>query len=410
VLTVALVFLGGQAEARRSDAVLLTEVNGPITPVVADHLREGVRRAAQQDYAAFIVRMDTPGGLDTAMRDIVKAFLGARVPVIVHVAPSGARAASAGAIIGLSANVLAMAPGTNIGAATPVALEGGEVGDKVTNDAAAYSEAVAAARGRDTTFARDAVRRGTSITADAAVERGVADLRASNMSGLLDELAAREIVPTPDLEVVSFEMGLFDRLRQILAEPNVAFLFLSIGSLALLYELANPGIQLGGIIGVILILLAFSSLAILPVGVTGAALLVLAVALFAAELFVPGVGVFAVGGAIALAASGLFLFRGGLGVDLGVLVTVAVLVGGGALTAGRLVWRVRRAVSLTGEGTNVGRQAVLRDADGVRGRVVIDGTWWNVRSDDPLQAGGTVAVVGTDGLELVVQPVEEAKG
>jgi membrane-bound serine protease (ClpP class) len=307
-------------------------------------------------------------------------------------------------VIALSAHVAAMAPGTNIGAATPVDLQGGEIGDKVVNDAAAYVRALAELRGRDPDFYEDTVREGRSEPASRALEIGAIDLIATDRDELfreVDEIPAGAVL-------VPHDLGFLRSVRQRLADPNIAFLFLSLGTLAIIYELANPGIGFGGIAGVIMIVLAFFSLAVLPVNVVGLVFLLLAVGLFVAELFVPGVGVFAGGGAVSLVLAGLFLFRGSIGVDLIVILPTVAVLGGGTILAGRLVWRARRAPSGTGTGMVAGRVTQVKQADGARGQVVIDGTWWRVRSTGvPLEAGQTVVVREMDGLELVVEPRTE---
>jgi membrane-bound serine protease (ClpP class) len=310
----------------QAPTVLVTRVAGPITPVVADQLAGGVGAAERDRHAAFLVELDTPGGLDSSMRQISQAFLNARVPVVVYVTPAGARAASAGAIITFSAHVAAMAPGTTIGAATPVDLQGGEISDKVINDAAAFAEAVAAERGRSTTFAVDTVRKGRAVTADQAVRLGAVDLVAADRAGLLEALDGRQVevapgttvtLQTAGAELVEHELSWTRSLLGWLADPNLAFLFLSIGTLAVIYELASPGMGLGGVIGAVLLVLGFVSLSVLPVNLAGLLLLALAAALFIAELFAPGIGVFAGGGTIALVLAGLLLFDGPIAVAIG---------------------------------------------------------------------------------------------
>ncbi len=406
----------------QAPTVLTATVDGPITPPVADYLVDGVERAAGDGHEAFVVILDTPGGLDTSMRRIIQSFLASEVPVIVYVSPPGARAASAGAFITMAGHVAAMAPGTNIGAATPVDLQGGEIGEKVLQDASAYARALAELRDRDEEFAVDAVREGRSEPASVALEIGVIDLVAASLPELLAEVDGRTVelddertvtLQTADASPVEHDLGFLRGIQIRLADPNLAFLFMSIGTLAIIYELANPGMGFGGIIGMILLVLAFFGLAVLPVNVVGVLLLLLALALFVAELFVPGVGVFAAGGAVSLVLSGVFLFRGGgdFGVDLIVILPTAVVVAGGTILAGRLVWRARARASATGEGMVVGRQAEVRHVEGTRGQIAIDGTWWRVRSDGgPLAEGRTVKVVAMEGLELLVEVQEEAHG
>jgi membrane-bound serine protease (ClpP class) len=414
-----LAVLPGQVRAQ-APTVLVTRVDGTITPVIADHLAEGVQRAERDGHTAYLVELDTPGGLDTSMREIIKAFLGADVPVVVYVTPSGARAASAGALITFAANVAAMAPGTTIGAATPVDPQGGEVSDKVVNDAAAFAESVAAQRGRNTRFAVDTVRQGRAVPAEEAVRLDAVDLLAASREELLQELDGRSVtvangntvtLRTAGATAVEQDFGAFRRLLQLLADPNLAFLFLSLGTLAIIYELANPGIGFGGIAGAIFLLLGFFALSVLPINLVGLLLLALAAALFVAELFVPGVGVFAAGGTVALVLGGLFLFEGAVGIDPLVLVPVALVVGGGSVLAGRLAWRARRAPSVTGREGLLGRQVAVRTAEGATGQVLLDGAWWTVRSRDAaLTPGQVVRVVDLDGLNLIVDPVKHEEG
>lgn len=396
-------------------SILVVTVDGVITPVIADHLGEVLDRAEREGHQALLVELDTPGGLDTSMRDIIQSFLSSRVPVIVHVAPQGARAASAGALITLSSHVAAMAPGTSIGAATPIGGQGGEdLERKIIEDAASYAESIAEERGRNVDFAIDAVREGTSIAANEALETDVIDLIARDRTELLRELDGREVelVPgstvtlrTAGVDVVEVELGFARSILQWLADPNIAFLFISIGTLAIIYELANPGIGAGGITGAILLLLAFTALSVLPVNAVGVILLVLAAALYIAELFVPGIGVFAAGGTVALVLGGLFLFRGPIGVDPVALWPVAALVGAGSLGLGRVAWRTRRLAGVSGANAIVGARGVVKEIEGNDAQVFLQGSWWGARSrSGELRPGQEVRVVEMDGLRLIVEP------
>jgi membrane-bound serine protease (ClpP class) len=414
----ALLAAPGVAVAQAS-TVLVTTVDGPITPVVAQHLIDGVEETAAGGHQALLVELDTPGGLDTSMRQIIKAFLAANTPVIVYVTPPGGRAASAGALITFSAHLAVMAPGTTIGAATPVNAETGETAsDKVINDAAAFAESVARQRGRNLDFAVATVREGRAVTADEAVRIGAVDLIADDRAGLLAAVDGRTVtvagggqvtLDTADARTVDYEMGLLRQLLAVIADPNLAFLFLSIGTLALIYELATPGMGLGGVTGAILLILGFFALSVLPVNVAGIALLVLAGALFAAEVFTPGVGVFATGGAITLLVSGLFLFEDdAVRVNPAVLLPTALVVGGGTVLAGRLAWRARKNPPLSGPQTLLGAVATVNAAAGTTGRIRVEGAWWNARSpDSDLHDGQTVRVLEVQGLTLMVEPAED---
>jgi membrane-bound serine protease (ClpP class) len=423
-----LFFLGaapaGAGEQRPGEPrVLVTRVNTAITPVVADHVIAALERARGQGFAAYVIELDTPGGLVTSMREIVEGMLASPVPVVVYVSPQGARAASAGAIITYASHVAVMAPGTSIGAATPVALEGGEIPDKVINDAAAQAEALARLRGRDVRFAVDSVRKGRSAAVDEALRLGVVDARASSLAAALEAADGRTVTVASDQRVtirtagavvVRSDMGLFRRILQALADPNIAFLLLTLGTLGLIYELATPGIGVAGVTGAIALLLALFSLSVLPVNVVGLLLLAVAAALFVAELFAPGVAGFAFGGAVVLVLAAVFLFDDaqGVAVDPAAALPTAVVAAVAALLAGRLVVRTRRMPSTsTGANAFPGRVVTVRQADGPTGRTFTEGAWWSLRSiGPPLRAGARARVVALDGLVLVVDPLPSDTG
>ncbi|HVR34096.1 MAG TPA: nodulation protein NfeD [Acidimicrobiia bacterium] len=420
-LIVGLILTGGLAigAAAQTPSVMLVEVDGPITPVVASHLAEGVDDATAAGVP-LVVSLDTPGGLDTSMRDIVQTFLNASTPVIVYVEPEGARAASAGTFITMSAHVAAMAPATSIGAATPVDLEAGETAsDKIINDAAAFAVSVAERRGRDVEFAEDSVRDGASITATEALERRVIDLIAADLADLLEsvdgmmlDVGGTEVtLRTSGAIVERVEMSTFRKVLAQIADPNLALLFLSIGTLAVVYEAANPGMGFAGIAGIILLLLGFFALSVLPVATAGVALLILAMALFVGEIFVPGVGVLAAGGTIALILAGLFLFDGPVGVSMPVLWPTALVVGLGSAYAGRLALTARRHPATTGVGTLVGREVTVVGDATTGWSTFLDGTWWSV---DPtggrLIDGAIGTVTAVEHLRLKVEPREDNHG
>lgn len=410
---------GAGTAAAQTDArtVLVTEVRGAITPVIADHLADAVDAASARGAAALVVELDTPGGLVSSMRVIVQGFLNAPVPVVVYVTPSGADAGSAGTYITLAANIAAMAPATTIGAATPVDLEGGEVGDKIVNNAAAFAETIAEQRGRDVEFAVDAVRDGRSITATEALEVGAIDLIADSLDDLLGEIDGRTVTVAGGGEVTlatggaiqeRFDLSATRGILQRIADPNLAFLFISIGTLAIVYEFANPGVGAGGVVGAIMIILAMFSLSVLPVNLAGVALLLVGAALFVIEVFAPGIGVGAAGGTVALVLGGLFLFQrpSGLGVDLAVLVPTAVVGAAVTVVVGRVAARTRHLPSRAASDHLIGRTATLHDLDREHDhpRVRLDGTWWRARPapGSDLAEGDRVTVTGRDNLELLV--------
>ena len=417
---VATAVAAGAADAPGTGArVLVTEVRTAITPVVADQVDSGLARAAEGGFSAYVVQLDTPGGLVTSMLDIVEDVLASPVPVVVHVSPHGARAGSAGAIITLSAHVAVMAPGTAIGAATPVGLEGEEVSDKIVNDAAAQVEALAQLRGRNVDVAVDMVRDGRSVPVERAVELRVVDAVAPSLTAALAAADGRTVTVPPDREVtvhtagaqvVRHDMGPFRRLLQTLADPNITFLLLTLGTLGLIYELATPGIGVAGATGAVALLLALFSLSVLPVNVVGLLLLAVAAMLFVAELFAPGVAGFAFGGAVVLVLAATFLFDDAVGVsvDLVTVLPTAVVAAVAAVVAGRLVARTRgqpavtSAEPLDGQTVTVGSVA----PDGSTGLAYVEGAWWTTRSTGPrLEAGDEVRVRERDALVLVVEPL-----
>ncbi|MGW0393413.1 NfeD family protein [Streptomyces sp. NPDC003042] len=284
------------------------------------------------------------------------------------------------------------------------------------NDSAAFAVSIAERRGRSAAFAEDMVRKGTAVSDRQALAGKVIDLLAPSRDVLLADLDGRRVVMGPGQEVtlrtagaqvVSHDLGFFGELRQLLASPELAFLFLSIGTLAVIYELASPGMGFAGVTGAILLVLGFVALSVLPFNVGGLLLLALAAALFIAEVFTPGVGVFAAGGTVALIFAGVLLFRGELAVDAAVVWPTALVVGGGSLLAGRLAWRARRAPPSTGDDLLLSREAVVRRAaDGI-GQVLLEGAWWTVRGREaPVAEGQRVRVVARDGLDLIVENAE----
>jgi membrane-bound serine protease (ClpP class) len=411
---------GGSAasgEGAGQRRVLATRIATPITPVVADHIGDGLERAASGGFAAYVIELDTPGGLVTAMRDIVTDILASPVPVIVYVSPDGARAGSAGAIMTFAAHVAVMAPGTTIGAATPVGLEGEEVSDKIVNDAAAQAEALATLRGRNAAFAVDTVRKGRSAAVDEALKLGVVEARASTLGEALEAADGQRVTITGQREVtvqtvgavvVRYDLGFLRKVLQTLADPNIAFLLLTLGTLGLIYELASPGVGVAGATGATALLLALFSLSVLPVNVVGLLLLAVSAGLFIAELLAPGTAGFAFGGSVVLVLASVFLFDDaeGVAVDLTAALPLAIVMFVAAVLAGRVAYRTRHMPSTaTGADLFTGRSVPVREADGTSGRSFAEGAWWSIRSvGPPLRAGSTAQVVGMDGLVLLVDP------
>lgn len=400
-------------------SALLVELVGAIGPASAEHVRRALGRAEEEGSPLVILRLDTPGGLSSSMREIVQAIVGAPAPVVVWVAPAGARAASAGTFLLYASHVAAMAPGTNVGAATPVPLGGGggeEAGlDKATNDAAASIRALAALRGRNAEWGERAVREAATLSAREAEAENVIDLLAADLPGLLRALdgrrvqvAGREVaLATTGLTIERHAPGWRVQVLQVLTDPNVALILLLLGVYGLVFEVASPGTFGPGILGGICLLLGLYALSVLPVSFAGVALLLLGLGCMAAEAFVPSFGVLGLGGLLAFAAGGLLLFdtrAPGFQVAWEV-VAGAALVSAGLLVFGlRWVWRVQRSRPTTGSESLLGAPGRVLDWSGTRGHVRVAGDRWSATGPPGLVPDQRIVVVSVDGLRLVVGP------
>ena len=324
IVFLGLIVLGAGVFAQSKDAaaphVDLIAIDGSINPAVDDFIRESIARAKNNGARALVVQLDTPGGLLTSTRTIVKEMLGAQVPVMVWVGPSGAGAGSAGVFITLAAHVAAMAPGTNIGAAHPVAGGGQEVkgvmGEKIENFTASFSESIAQKRGRNAEWAIQAVRKSVAITESDALKKNVIDIVAKDIDDLLKQADGRKVdldgkiavLALKDAKVIRHEMSLKQRVLNTLSDPNIAYLLMMAGLLGLYMEFSHPGVIFPGVVGAICLLLALASFQLLPLNYTGLTLIALGIGLLVAEMFVPSFGFLGIGGIIALAIGSLFLF------------------------------------------------------------------------------------------------------
>lgn len=394
------------------------EINDPITPVVAEYIIRSIGEAEDAEALCLIIQLDTPGGLDVAMRDIIKAIMGSRVPVVVFVGPSGARAASAGALITLAAHVAAMAPGTNIGAAAPVNM-GGKMDEtmaaKVSNDAAAYIESIAEKRGRNKQWAVSAVRESVSISESEALDENVIDLVAEDLDELIRKIDGREVdmpsgpveLATADAEVKRKEMRFRDIVLKALANPNIAYILFMAGLAGLYFEFSNPGAIFPGVIGGISIILAMYSMQSLSANYAGVLMILLAVVLFILELKIASFGLLALGGIVALTLGSLMLFDPSvpyMRVSLGVIIPTVALVSAVFLVAIWLVVKAQRSKPATGREGMVNLIGEARTDIAAQGRVFVHGEYWNARSDSPIPKGARVRVVGVDGMLLTVRP------
>lgn len=416
---------------------LVATVDGAIGPATVKQVDDVIAAAAAREARLLVIRLDTPGGLSESMRDIVQAMLAAPVPVAVHVAPAGARAASAGTYMLLAAHVAAMAPGTNVGAATPVRLGGGlpipgrddppEDGDgtakppadamerKLVNDAVAYIRGLADLRGRNREWAETAVREGASLPATEAVALGVADFLADNTGAVLAQADGRTVtvagravtLATAGLAVEAIEPSLQVRLLAILTNPNVAFLLMMAGFYGLVLEFATPGSIGPGVVGVIALVLGLYALNMLPLDYTGLALVILGIAFMVAEAVTPAFGVLGIGGLVAFAFGASILLDSptpAFRLHWGTIAGAAAVSGAVFVLLVGYAWRASRRPVVTGEAELIGRTAtVLEWSDGT-GFVHVHGETWQARSAAALAPGDRVTVRRRDGLTLDVAP------
>jgi membrane-bound serine protease (ClpP class) len=423
VLAVALTALVAPAGAQQttdSTTVPSIELDGEISPATASWIGTALGDAADEGAPLAIIRLDTPGGLDESMREIVKDILAAPMPVVVYVYPNGARAGSAGVFITQAGDVAAMAPETNIGSASPITSTGGDIGGtlgrKITNDASAYVRALATAHGRNPDLAEQMVREATNVSASEALDAGLIDVIAGDQQELLADIDGFEVkgpkkgtLDTSGYTLSERDMPLRYELMQILVNPNIAYLLLLVGMIGIALEVAAPGTILPGLLGGIALVLGLIGTLQLPVAAIGVVLLVAAVALFIAEAHLPTGGFLGIAGIAALIAGGLLLFQpeaGGPTVSPWVAVPVAVVLGGGLIFAGGRVLAARRQGFRTGEDELLGSTARVRTAVDPVGQVFVEGALWRARSGDgaPIAAGAEVTVEEVDGLTLVVAP------
>ena len=419
VLVVAGVSLAGtQAFAQASSPqVIELRIDGVVDPLVANHVEGGIADAADAGAAAVLITLDTPGGLDSSMRQITQAILNAKVPVIGYVSPQGARAASAGTFILLSTNIAAMAPATNVGAAHPVGLSGAIESEKAVNDAAEYIVSIADERGRNAEWAESAVRDSVSASAEEALRLGVIDLIAPDMPTLLNEVDGMtvevsgqpETLHTAGASVTEDPLGFFAGFLHGLLDPNLAFIFFWLGLAFIVAEFFVPG-GVVGTLGVLMLVTSLVALGTLPVQLIGVVLLVASIVFLVLELMHPGVGLPAIAGILCLIFGGLFLFDTsvpGVSVSWWVIAPVAVFAGFFFLVAIRAAMRLRHKGATTRDQELVGVEGVvLRDLR-PRGVVQIASEHWTAEalSGTP-RKGEHVRVVEVDGLKLKVEPVE----
>ena len=405
------------------EAVVAT-YEGIINPVAAEYLHDAIASAQETGAHVLIIKLDTPGGLDTSMRLIVKDITNAAIPVVVFVAPSGGRAASAGVFITMAAHVAAMSPGTNIGAAHPVAMGGGEMDstmkEKVENDSAAYIKSIAEQRGRNVSWAEDAVRKSVSVTEQEALKLKIVDLVADDLPHLLTQLHGRTValpggpltMATLGLEIRPYPMGLRLELLKALSDPNIAYLLMTIGTIGMLAELYNPGAILPGIVGAISLILAFYSLQSLPVNYAGVLLFILGIVFFVLEATVTSYGLLAIGGVVSMTLGSLMLIKSDaefFQISWTVIVPVIMTTAAVSLFIVGMGVRALRRSPQTGTESMVGAVGVAKTALCPDGKLAIHGELWDAVSDTPVEQGASAKVLRVEGLTLFVTPVFQQK-
>jgi membrane-bound serine protease (ClpP class) len=425
-----LIFLCGAVSLAASPSgpqVTVLTVKGTVNPVLADYIQRGIEESEKKGSQACIIYLDTPGGLDSAMRDIAQSILNARVPVVVYVYPPGARAASAGVFITMSAHVAAMATNTAIGAAHPVSI--GEQGEqqmseemtaKVTNDAAAYIRSLAATRHRNADWAEKAVRESVSLTETEALEQNVVDIVAPDLKDLLARLDGRSVtlmdgssvtLHTAGADIHQADMNWVESFLFTLSNPNIAYIFLSIGSLGIMAEIFSPGLIFPGIIGVISLLLAFYSLGMMPVNWTGVALVILAFGLFVAEFFTPGFGLLFGGGVVSFIIGSMILFKGGstmYQIDWWLIALLIIIIGAFVAFAVFKILGTYHKQASTGREDLIGKKGVVRETLDPEGTVFYQGEFWTaISKSGKINTGEEVIITRIDGLKLTVVKKEK---
>lgn len=401
--------------------VIVVNVDGIVNPVMSEFISKSIDSAVEENSEALVIRLDTPGGLDTSMRSIVKKIISSEVPVVVYIAPSGARAASAGVFITLAAHVAAMAPGTNIGAAHPVAV-GQEMDEtmleKAENDAAAYIRSLAERKKRNADWAESAVRESVSITHEVALKLNVIDMVATDLADLLEKIDGKTVetslgthmIKTSGANIKFKDMGLRDKILNIISNPNVAYLLMLLGFYGIFFELTNPGTIFPGVVGAVCLILAFYSFQTLPVNYAGLMLIILAIVLFILEIKVTSFGLLTFGGIVSMVLGSIMLFdsplpffRISLSVIIpSVLFTVVLFV----ITI-RLVISAQRRKPETGTEELIGMEGKARTDIHRDGQVFVHGEIWEAWSDRHIPAGDNIIVDQIKGLKLKVHNITE---
>ncbi|MDO8446408.1 MAG: nodulation protein NfeD [Deltaproteobacteria bacterium] len=400
--------------------IRIIKVQATINPTIAEFITSSIKKAASSGDEAIVIELDTPGGLDTAMRDIIKELLSPPLPVIVYVHPSGGRAASAGVLITMAANISAMTPGTNIGAAHPVNIGGGEISkemnEKITNDAVAYIKGLAEKRGRNVEWAEKAVKESASIPAEEAFKLNVIDMLAKDLDDLLNQLDGRKVttnkgettLSTKGVKVIRDDMGFGRKILNVISDPNVAYILMMLGLLGIYFELANPGALLPGVLGAICLILAFYAFQTIPVNYAGVFLILLAIILFVAEAMVTSYGILAIGGIVAMFLGSIMLFDSPLPYLRASLLVIIPTV---LTTAGLFILAITFAVRAQFRKTETGAEGMIGQIGEARSRIsptgkaFVAGEYWDAESEEVIEEGEKVKVIALKGLKIKVSKV-----
>lgn len=414
VLIISLALPLPPAAAEEGDLYLIT-VSDPIGPAVAEFIVDATRKASDERAAALIIELDTPGGLAESMRKIVQAIYACETPVVVYVTPSGARAASAGVMITMAADIAAMAPGTSIGAAHPVGAGGKEIEDtmaeKVVNDMVSFTKGIARRRGRNEAWAEKAVRESVSATADEALKEKVIDVVAKDLDDLIAEINGREVAGKGKLEldkarIKRLEENLRTKILKTISDPNIAYILLMIGLAGLYFEFSNPGAVLPGVVGAIALILAFYSLQTLPFNTTGILLIVLAVIFFILELKITSYGMLSIAGLICMLLGSLMLFKNaspGFRLAWQVILPTVLAVCGFFVVATALVVRAHTLRPRTGAEGLMSEIGIVKAIERQEGKVLVHGELWKAEFRGEVALGDKVKVVGVRDLVVTVE-------
>jgi membrane-bound serine protease (ClpP class) len=426
----------------RADAAkttILLNIKGPIGPAVSDYVIRGIKKAEEDQAGLVILQMDTPGGFDHSMRDIIKNILSSSIPIVSYVAPGGARAASAGTYILYASHVAAMAPTTNLGAATPIRIGGlpgmpekpapqekekskekpltfDTLERKMINDAVAYIKALAHRYGRNEKWAEQAVREAVSLTAMEALEIGVIDLVAASHADLLHQLDGREVVmdtgivtlATKDMIIKHFDPDWRTKILTVITDPNIAYILMLLGIYGLIYELANPGFILPGIVGAICLLLALYTFQILPINYAGLGLIVLGITFMIAEAFAPSFGALGIGGVIAFAVGSVILMdEEGMRISLPLIGSTALVSAGFFLWFMSRIYTMSRKKVFTGAEEMIGIIGEAMEDFTQEGRIWVHGESWRAQTSTPIKKGQKIQITEKNGLQLKIKIILE---